>query len=136
MVWFVSKHVYPFTVSGLFNRLQDKVYGQHLVLKTVSRYINAHMTDPDPSKAVMLALHGGTGTGKSYITSIIAESIYQKGMKSKFVHFVSSAIHFRNNKDVEQYKVSYSTLRFDLHFDNSLYIFPCIWVTANSMKFS
>ncbi|XP_052076356.1 torsin-1A-like [Mytilus californianus] len=91
-------------VSGLFNRLQDKVYGQHIVLKAVKRYIKVHMTDKDPSKAVLLAMHGGTGTGKSYISSIIAESIYQKGMKSKFVHFLSATIHFPHKNDIKQYQ--------------------------------
>ncbi|XP_052077993.1 torsin-1A-like [Mytilus californianus] len=62
------------------------------------------MTDQNPPKALSLAFHGGTGTGKNYISSIIAESLYTNGMESEFVHFFSSSHHFPNKEDIIRYK--------------------------------
>lgn len=45
----------------------------------------------NPSKALALSFHGGPGTGKNYVGKIIAESIFKKGMGSKYVHLISAS---------------------------------------------
>ncbi|XP_071123942.1 torsin-1A-like [Mytilus edulis] len=62
------------------------------------------MTNEDPSKAVSLSLHGGTGTGKTNTSYIIAQSIYKKGMQSKFVHLLSSTKASPHEIHIDQYK--------------------------------
>lgn len=91
-------------VSGLSRSLQDNIYGQHIVLQAVKRHIKAHMIDENPSKALSLSLHGGAGTGKTTTSSIIAQSIYDKGTKSQFVHFLFSTTVFSHKIDIGQYK--------------------------------
>lgn len=83
------------------------MHGQHIAVGAVRSYINAHMLDNDPKKALSLAFHGGPGTGKTYISrSIIAESLYDKGMKSNYVHFISATHHFPEEANIKQYKVN------------------------------
>lgn len=94
----------PGSVNGLSGHLVDKVHGQHIAVGAVRSYIKAHMLDKDPKKALSLAFHGGPGTGKTYISSFIAESIYDKGMKSEYVHFISSTHHFPDKENIKQYK--------------------------------
>lgn len=59
----------------------------------------------DPSKALTLSFHGGTGTGKNYVSKIIAESIYKEGMRSKYVHLISATKEFPHKDMVPLYKV-------------------------------
>ena len=89
----------------MLNNLKDKVYGQHLVLKTVVRHLRAHMTTENPSKALVLSFHGGTGTGKTYVSSIIANSMYKEGLNSHFVHFIQVTEKFPHKKQAARYKV-------------------------------
>jgi chromosomal replication initiation ATPase DnaA len=53
----------------------------------------AHLSNDDPSKALALSFHGGTGTGKNHVSKIIANHIYKEGMKSKFVHMSINRNH-------------------------------------------
>ncbi|KAG7215342.1 hypothetical protein INR49_022579 [Caranx melampygus] len=52
------------------------------------------MSDDDPKKPLVLSLHGPTGTGKNFISQMIAENIYKDGSKSHFVHVFISTFHF------------------------------------------
>ena len=45
----------------------------------------------------MLSFHGWTGSGKNYVAKFVADALYERGMTSKFVHFLSSTLHFENN---------------------------------------
>ena len=92
-------------ISELAANLDYQVYGQHLVLKAVVRHIKAHMSNNDPSKALALSFHGGTGTGKNYVSKIISNHIYKEGMKSQFVHMIASTKEFPHVDMVPIYKV-------------------------------
>lgn len=90
--------------SALFNGLQRNLHGQHIASKIVSEELTHHMTK-HPCKALTLSLYGGTGTGKNYLSKIIAESIYKNGMRSKFVHLISVAKEFPHRGMVPLYRV-------------------------------
>ena len=92
-------------IAALQEELQSKLYGQHLVTDVIIKHLKAHMMK-DPSKALTLSFHGGTGTGKNYVSKIIAESIYKEGMRSKFVHLISSTKEFPHKDMVPLYKVN------------------------------
>ena len=94
------------SVGGIRTALKQNVFGQHLVMDVVPRMIQAHKRNKHPQKPLVLAFHGSTGTGKNYVSGIIADQLYGKGMGSKYVHkFISS--HLFPNKDlVQEYKKS------------------------------
>lgn len=92
-------------ISDLSSTLKYQVYGQHLVLKAVVRHLKAHLSNDDPSKALALSFHGGTGTGKNHISKIIANHVYKEGMKSKFVHVIASTKEFPHVDMVPLYTV-------------------------------
>ena len=54
-----------FCLSELNIRFTQKLVGQPLVHKLVLNSITSHLTNPNPSKALVLSLHGSTGTGLS-----------------------------------------------------------------------
>ncbi|XP_048772495.1 torsin-1A-like isoform X2 [Ostrea edulis] len=58
----------------------------------------------EPSRALALSFHGGTGTGKNYVSKIIAESIYRNGMRSKYVHLISATKEYPHKDMVPLYK--------------------------------
>jgi ATP-dependent Clp protease ATP-binding subunit ClpA len=92
-------------ISDLSSDLKNQVYGQHLVLKAVVRHLKAHLSNDDPSKALALSFHGGTGTGKNHVSKIIANHVYKEGMKSKFIHMIASTSEFPHVDMVPLYKV-------------------------------
>lgn len=90
--------------TDIQTKLRSRLYGQHLVADIVPKHLKFHMTH-NPSKALALSFHGGPGTGKNYVSRIIAESIFKKGMKSKYVHLISAS-HKYVHKDLRSvYKV-------------------------------
>ena len=42
----------------------------------------------------MMSFHGWTGSGKNFVTKFVAESLFEKGLASKFVHLFVSTLHF------------------------------------------
>lgn len=58
-----------------------------------------------PPKALSLSFHGGTGTGKTLVSKMIAESIFKRGMGSKYVHLISSTKDIAYKRTLIQYKV-------------------------------
>lgn len=92
---------------GLRLSLKQRVYGQHLVDIAVdaiaahwSPYVRSH-------KALVLSFHGWPGSGKNYVTKFIAESLFKKGTKSKFVHHFIGRMHFPEEDRTRQYQVIY-----------------------------
>jgi len=55
-------------------------------------------------KALVISMHGWTGTGKNYLASLIVEAIYKKGMRSHFVHQFVSNLHFPHDDSIGIYK--------------------------------
>lgn len=92
------------TVPVLRQNLTDKLFGQHLVIDTVTKHVSAHIRNPNPAKALVLSFHGWTGTGKNYVSKIISENIYAKGMKSSYVHLIPGDREFPHEDMVETYK--------------------------------
>ncbi|CAC5424377.1 TOR1 [Mytilus coruscus] len=80
----------PGSSNGLSGNLADKVYGQHIAVGAVRSYINAHMLDNSPNKALSLAFHGGTGTGKINTSSIIAENKMPQGLMDRISPYMNN----------------------------------------------
>lgn len=78
----------------LLDSLQTRVFGQPLIIKPIYKHLTAHMTDERPQRPLVMYFSGWTGTGKTYVARLVAESLYRYGMKSKFVKYISSSYHF------------------------------------------
>lgn len=90
---------------GLECDLAQHLAGQHLAKALVVKSLKAFVQDPAPSKPLVLSLHGWTGTGKSYVSSLLAQYLFRGGLRSPHVHHFSPIIHFPHPSHIEQYKV-------------------------------
>ncbi|KAL1786509.1 prosalusin isoform X1 [Sigmodon hispidus] len=91
-------------LPGLECDLAQHLAGQHLAKALVVKSLKAFVQDPAPSKPLALSLHGWTGTGKSYVSSLLAQYLFQGGLRSPHVHHFSPTIHFPHPSHTEQYK--------------------------------
>lgn len=71
------------------------------MLKAVLGFSN----NPSPKKPLMLSLHGWAGTGKNFLSQILAEQVHPAGLRSKFVHLFLATLHFPHHDQVKLYKV-------------------------------
>lgn len=93
-----------YSLLDLTRILEDEVYGQHLVVRSVSRLIPRHFKN-EPQAALVLSFHGWTGTGKNHVAKIIAKVMYEKGLNSDYVHILSGTKDFPRQEHTELYKV-------------------------------
>lgn len=100
-----NDHYIKLNEQALKDSLEKHVYGQHLAKAAILKHFHAQARPVYQTKALSLSFHGGTGTGKNLVSRIIAESIYRKGMKSKFVHLIAATNEFPHPHKVHEYKV-------------------------------
>ncbi|KAF4098949.1 hypothetical protein G5714_020979 [Onychostoma macrolepis] len=93
-----------FNKYGLKNDLETKLYGQHIAAEVILKTVTGFMENKNPKKPLVLSLHGWTGTGKTFVSQLIAENIYKKKMKSSFVHLFSVTTHFPHKAHIDKYK--------------------------------
>lgn len=96
------------SLSNLQTDLSSKLYGQPLASDIVYKAVKSHVIDKEPQKPLVLSFHGWTGSGKNHVSQIIAENLYKKGSKSKYVHVISSPHYFPDHdpSSLPVYKVS------------------------------
>lgn len=92
---------------GLECDLAQHLAGQHLAKALVVKALKAFVQDPAPAKPLVLSLHGWTGTGKSYVSSLLAHYLFRGGLRSPYVHHFSPVIHFPHPSHLERYKVGW-----------------------------
>ncbi|XP_050949233.1 torsin family 1 isoform X1 [Labeo rohita] len=93
-----------FNKTGLKYDLDTKLYGQHVAAQVILKAVTGFMNNVNPKKPLVLSLHGWTGTGKNFVSQLIAENIYQKGMTSSFVHLFTATAHFPHETHIDKYK--------------------------------
>ena len=99
--------------------------GQPLAHSLILNSIRSHISTETPSKALVLSLHGSTGTGmsahnlkiivqptvgslgKNFVAKHIVESLYRRGYKSKYARLYVASRDFMHNDEehLQQYKV-------------------------------
>ena len=94
----------PENLAGLKTELNSKVFGQHIAIEVVYKAIKGHIENKDPSKALVLSLHGWTGCGKNHISNIIADNLYKKGTYSMYTHLISATHDFPHLHRVSEYR--------------------------------
>jgi len=97
-----DKWVSP-NITGLQSSLRKRVFGKHLVTETVLA-VRGHLNDQSPRKALALSFNGWTGSGKNFVSKIVAEHIFKRGMESGFVHQIIATHDFPHQSRVEFYK--------------------------------
>ncbi|XP_004640511.1 torsin-1A [Octodon degus] len=90
--------------EALQKDLDSKLFGQHLAKKVVLNAVAGFLSNPKPKKPLTLSLHGWTGTGKNFVSKIIAENIYEGGLNSDYVHLFVATLHFPHAANVTLYK--------------------------------
>ncbi|XP_070557443.1 torsin-1A-like [Ptychodera flava] len=100
----LSEELAEANITALQETMKQKVYGQHLAEKVVLDVLKGHIENPNPAKALALSFHGTTGIGKTYVSRIIAESLFKNGMSSKHVHVFSTRLHFLHESKLPEYK--------------------------------
>uniref|UniRef100_A0A3P9IAL4 Torsin n=1 Tax=Oryzias latipes TaxID=8090 RepID=A0A3P9IAL4_ORYLA len=93
-----------FNKTGLKTDLENKLFGQHLASRIILKAVSGFMSNDNPKKPLVLSLHGWTGTGKNFVSQLIAENVYKEGMHSKFVHVFTSTLHFPHPSLLSSYK--------------------------------
>ncbi|XP_063172153.1 torsin-1A-like [Candoia aspera] len=88
----------------LKKNFDKRLFGQHLVSQVVVKAVGGFLSNPNPKKPLALSLHGWTGSGKNFVSKMIAESIYEEGLRSRYVHQFVSTLHFPHQQNVGQYK--------------------------------
>uniref|UniRef100_A0AC35GH91 Torsin n=1 Tax=Panagrolaimus sp. PS1159 TaxID=55785 RepID=A0AC35GH91_9BILA len=90
--------------QNLTTLFAEQLYGQHIAVPAIKNAIINHLKTKEPRKALTLALHGITGTGKNYVASMIARSMFTKGMRSRNVHVINGNRHFYDEKEIHDFK--------------------------------
>ena len=100
-------------VDQFDKKFEMHVFGQHLVRDTVSNALRSHFQKLElgeanpalgPKKALVLSFHGCAGCGKTYTSKFIAESLFEEGWNSKFVHHFNATRDFPDMGKTEIYK--------------------------------
>lgn len=85
--------------------LESRVYGQHIALQLILDNMKNHLSHP-AKKPLVMSFHGGTGVGKNYVTRILAEAMFKKGLRSKYYHLIITTMMFPYANEVPQYRAS------------------------------
>ncbi|XP_059359926.1 torsin-1A-like isoform X1 [Carassius carassius] len=91
-------------ITGLEKDLQVKLHGQHLVQSVVLKAIQGFIKNPESNKPLTLSFHGWSGTGKNFVARIVADNLYQDGIKSECVRLFIAPFHFPHARLVDVYK--------------------------------
>ncbi|XP_048874864.1 torsin-1A-like [Brienomyrus brachyistius] len=93
-----------FNSTGLQVDLEQKLFGQHIASKVLLKAVTDFVNNKNPKKPLVLSLNGLVGTGKSFVSQLIASSIYKKGMSSSFVHQFVATVNFPLSSEIDTYK--------------------------------
>lgn len=77
-----------------FSLLRQSLIGQPIAFEIVSEHVRKHLSNPTPSRALVLSFHGSTGIGKTFTAEHIAKALFEKYRKfgtSKYVYAYKGA---------------------------------------------
>ena len=73
-------------IPGLYLDLQHTLFGQHLVAEPLLSALSYHLQNAEPERALVLSFQGGPGTGKNFVSSMLADSLRKNGLSGRFIH--------------------------------------------------
>uniref|UniRef100_A0A670YM15 Torsin family 2 member A n=1 Tax=Pseudonaja textilis TaxID=8673 RepID=A0A670YM15_PSETE len=89
-----STRFFVFSPPGLECDLALRLVGQPLARQLVIQSLKSFVQDPEPAKPLVLSFHGSTGTGKTYLSSLLAQHLFRTGLRTPYVHRFSPLVHF------------------------------------------
>ncbi|XP_071622254.1 prosalusin isoform X1 [Heliangelus exortis] len=93
-------------LRGLEYDLAVNLVGQPLVRQQVMKGVREFLENRNPVKPLVMSFHGSTGTGKTYVSSMLVHYLFQGGLRSPYVHQFSPIVHFPHAEQIERYKES------------------------------
>jgi len=94
----------PQDLHLLSEDLSNIVHGQPLVKSIVIKALSAHLRKENPEKPLVLSFHGWPGSGKTYVSEIIAKRLYKEGTKSSFYHHMQLTRMFPYPDNIDKVK--------------------------------
>jgi hypothetical protein len=88
----------------LDENLNKYLFGQPLVKNTIVNALKGHFNLNGPKKALVMSFHGSTGVGKNYVVQFIANSMFERGIKSKFFKLFIASRDFPHNEKIDEYR--------------------------------
>lgn len=74
----------PTDILRLKDSLGDRLYGQHIIEEKLFQAVASHYKELDKSqKPLVMSFHGTQGTGKNFVSNLIAEAVFKKGTNSQ-----------------------------------------------------
>lgn len=97
----------PFNFTMLDTSLREHLFGQHIAHHVALSALKAHFSEHvRPRKALALSFHGLSGTGKTYTSQFIMNSLFKNGPKSQYTHFFTGRNHFPVESKTDIYKLN------------------------------
>jgi hypothetical protein len=81
-----------------------------MVKNTVVNALRGHFNLNGPKKALVLSFHGSTGVGKNFVVQFIANSLFARGVRSKFFKLFIASRDFPHNDKIDEYRVKFYIL--------------------------
>ncbi|CAH2316226.1 prosalusin isoform X1 [Pelobates cultripes] len=91
-------------LNALECELARSVFGQHLACDLVVKAVKQFVETDSPTKPLVLSFHGWTGSGKTFLSSLLVKHLYKDGTRNPHVHYFSPILHFAHAQNVELYK--------------------------------
>lgn len=77
----------PADILSLRESMKNRLFGQHIVEEKLFQAVASHYKEIDKSqKPLVMSFHGTQGTGKNFVSNMIAEAVFAKGTGSKYYH--------------------------------------------------
>jgi len=77
-----------------------------MVKNTVVNALRGHFNLNGPKKALVLSFHGSTGVGKNFVVQFIANSLFARGVRSKFFKLFIASRDFPHNDKIDEYRAT------------------------------
>ncbi|CAF0915440.1 unnamed protein product [Brachionus calyciflorus] len=94
----------PNNFTQLEENLNKSLFGQPLVQSTIVSALRGHFNLNGPKKALVMSFHGSTGVGKNFVVQFIANSMFERGVKSKFFKLFIASRDFPHNEKIDEYR--------------------------------
>ncbi|GCB69304.1 hypothetical protein scyTo_0001029 [Scyliorhinus torazame] len=91
-------------VKGLEKDFKHRLFGQHIASEVILKAVKGSLSTPDPKKPLTMSLHGHSGTGKNFVSQLLAQNLYKNGLTSQYVHVFMATLHFPHVQLIDQYQ--------------------------------
>ncbi|XP_053229342.1 prosalusin [Podarcis raffonei] len=92
-------------LAGLECNLAVNLVGQQLARELLMKGLKGFVHNNSPEKPLVMSFHGSSGTGKTFVGSLLVPHLFRSGLRSPYVHHFSPVVHFPHAEHIEQYKI-------------------------------